>query len=93
MTVARLTLPPHFSALVGRQNCIFLAVARVRQLARVLGPVRSVLVEYRESRRAEDQEAGPVGTPGQWPVRLAGGGAAAGEISALIYPGIEKRQK
>jgi hypothetical protein len=26
-----------FLALVGRQNCVFLAVARVRQLARVLG--------------------------------------------------------
>jgi hypothetical protein len=36
MTVARLALPLHFSALVGRQNCMFLAVACVRQLARVL---------------------------------------------------------
>ncbi len=35
--------------------------------------------EYRESRRAEDQETGPVGAPGQWQVRPAGGGAAADE--------------
>jgi hypothetical protein len=41
-------------------------------------------MEYIESRRAEDQEAGPVGAPGQWPVRPGGGGAAAGKISALI---------
>jgi hypothetical protein len=34
--------------------------------------VRSVPVEYRESGRAEDQEAGPVGAPGQCPVRSAG---------------------
>lgn len=50
--------------------------------------VRSVPVVYRESKRAEDQEAGPIGAPGQWPVRRAGGagpgGAAAGDISSPI---------
>ena len=46
--------------------------------------VRSVPTVYRESRRAEDQEAGPVGAPGQWPVRPAGGGGAAGDTSSLI---------
>jgi hypothetical protein len=60
---------------------MFLAVARVRQLARVL---RVSPVEYRESKRAEDQEAEPVGASGQWSVRPAGGGGAAGEISTLI---------
>ena len=29
---------------------------------------------YRDSKRAEDKEAGSVGAPGQWPVRQAGGG-------------------
>jgi hypothetical protein len=46
--------------------------------------VRSVPTVYRESRRAEDQEAGPVGAPGQWLVRTAGGGGVAGEISSPI---------
>jgi hypothetical protein len=48
----------------------FSAVAHVRQLLRpgqVKG-VGSVPVVYSESKRAEpeDQEAGPVGAPGQW---------------------------
>jgi hypothetical protein len=46
--------------------------------------VRSVPVVYRESRRAEDHEAGPIGAPGPWPVRRAGDGGAAGEISSPI---------
>jgi hypothetical protein len=46
--------------------------------------VRSVSVVYRESRRAEDHEAGPIGAPGPWPVRRAGDGGAAGEISSQI---------
>ncbi len=33
--------------------------------------VRSVPVVYRESRRAEDHEAGLIGAPGPWPVRRA----------------------
>ena len=44
--------------------------------------VRSMVTVYRESKRTEDQEAGPVGAPGQWPVRPAGGGGAAGDISS-----------
>jgi hypothetical protein len=75
MTWALVALPPPFSALVGRQNCTFLAVARVK---------RSVHVVYRDSKRAEDQEAGPVGAPGQWPVLQAGGGCPEGNISAPI---------
>jgi hypothetical protein len=46
--------------------------------------IRSVPTAYRPSKRAEDQEAGAIGAPGQWPVRLEGGGSAAGNISALI---------
>ncbi len=39
---------------------------------------------YRPSKRAEDQEAGAVGAPGQWPVRQEGGGGAADNKSVLI---------
>ncbi len=39
---------------------------------------------YRESRLAEGQVAGAVGAPGQCPVRLMGGGDAAGNISTPI---------
>ena len=46
--------------------------------------VRTVSTVYRESKRTEDQEAGPIGAPGQWPVRPAGGGGAAGDISSPI---------
>ncbi len=34
--------------------------------------VNTITQEYRESKRAEDQEAGPVGAPGTWPARSAG---------------------
>ena len=34
--------------------------------------VKTITQEYRESKRAEDQEAGPVGAPGTWPARSAG---------------------
>jgi hypothetical protein len=61
-----------------------LYISRSRTCKAACRGVRSVPVEYRETRRAEGQEAGPVGAPGQWPVRPAGDGAAAGEISALI---------
>jgi hypothetical protein len=46
--------------------------------------VRSVPVVYRESRRVEDHEAGPIGAPGPWPVRRAGDGGEVGEISSPI---------
>ncbi len=52
--------------------------------------VRNVPAEYRESRRAEDQEAGPAERQGSGQcggtaaLRPVGGGAATGEISALI---------
>ncbi len=69
----------------GTRRAAELHVSRSRTCKAASKGVRSVPVEYRESRRAEDQKAGPVGAPGQWPVRPAGGGAAAaGEISALI---------
>ena len=40
---------------------------------------------YRPSKRAEDQEAGAIGAPGQWPVLPEGlrGGGVAGNIAAL----------
>jgi hypothetical protein len=34
--------------------------------------VKTITMEYRDSKRAEDQEAGPVGAPGTWPARPAG---------------------
>jgi hypothetical protein len=34
--------------------------------------VKTITTEYRDSKRAEDQEAGPVGAPGTWPARPAG---------------------
>ncbi len=58
--------------------------------------VGTATMVYRESRRlAEDQEAGAVGAPGQWPVRPAGSGGAAGIISTPIscfWPDIVKRR-
>jgi hypothetical protein len=36
-------------------------------------------VQYRPSGRAEDQEAGPVGAGGAWPVRPAAPAAATGK--------------
>ena len=72
----------------GTRRAVELHVSRSRKCKAASKGVWSVPVEYRlyyrVSRRAEDQEAGPVGAPGQWPLRPAGGGAAAGEISALI---------
>ena len=34
--------------------------------------IKTITAEYRDSKRAEDQEAGPVGAPGTWPARPAG---------------------
>ena len=60
--------------------------SRVCKLETACKGVRSVPVVYRDSKRAEDQEAGPVGAPGQsrWPVRQAGGCCQESNISALI---------
>ena len=41
--------------------------------------IYSVPVQYRPSCRAEDQEAGPVGAGGAWPVRPAAPAAAPGK--------------
>ena len=73
----------------------FSAVAHVRQLLRpgqVKG-VGSVPVVYSESKRAEpeDQEAGPVGAPGQWPVLPAGGGGAIADASAIMITSAKLR--
>jgi hypothetical protein len=99
MTVARLALPPHFPALVGRQNCTILAVTRVRQLARVLGVSRWSTESPggpRTKRLDQLKRSGQCGRAGP-----AGGGAAAGEISALIsaettisvYPDVLEHQE
>jgi hypothetical protein len=58
-----------------------LHISRSRMCKTAGKGVSTTSVVYRESKRAEDQEAGPVGAPGQWPVRPAG---AAGNISAPI---------
>ena len=61
--------------------------------------VRAITSEYRQSNRVEDQEAGPVGGAGTWPVRPAAGagpGGAAGmayrtgyrKNPISVYPGI-----
>jgi hypothetical protein len=43
--------------------------------------------EYRDSRRAEDQEAGPVGAPGTWLARPAGMLHIAPGIGDAVCPG------
>ncbi len=53
---------------------VHISRSRVCKLETACKGVRSVPVVYRDSKPAEDQEAGPVGAPGQWPVRQAGGG-------------------
>ena len=49
--------------------------------------IKTVTQEYRDSRRAEDQEAGPVGAPGTWPARPAGRLHIAPDIGDAICPG------
>ncbi len=66
------------------RQAVELHVARSKVCKAAGKGVRSVPVVYRESRRADDHEAGPIGAPGPWPVRRAGDGGAAGEISSPI---------
>ena len=47
--------------------------------------VRAITSEYRESNRVEDQEAGPVGGAGTWPVRPAAAGAGPGGAAGMAY--------
>ncbi len=49
--------------------------------------VKTVTKEYRDSRLAEDQEAGPVGAPGTWPERPAGMLHIAPDIGDAVCPG------
>ena len=67
------------------RRAVELHISRSRMCKTAGKGVSTTSVVYRESKRAEDQEAGPVGAPGQWPVRPAGGGSgAAGNISVPI---------
>ena len=63
------------------RRAVELHISRSRMCKTAGKGVSTTSVVYRESKRVEDQEAGPVGAPGQWPVRPAG---AAGNISAPI---------
>lgn len=47
--------------------------------------IYTVPVQYRPSGRAEDQEAGPVGAGGAWPVRPAAPAAAPGKHIDIVY--------
>ncbi len=49
--------------------------------------IKTVTQEYRDSRRTEDQEAGPVGAPGTWPARPAGMLHIAPDIGDAVCPG------
>ena len=81
MTQIQLASPPHFFSI---RRAVELHISRSKVCKAAGKGVRSVPVVYRESRRAEDHEAGPIGAPGPWPVRRAGDGGAAGEISSPI---------
>jgi hypothetical protein len=72
------------STFFGTRWAAELHISRSRACQAACKGIRSVPTVYRPSKRAEDQEAGAVGAPGQWPVRPEGGGGAAGNISALI---------
>ena len=67
----------------GTRRAAELHISRSRGCQTACKGVMSVPTVYRPSKRVEDQEAGPVGAPGAWPVRPEGAGGAAGTIS---YP-------
>jgi hypothetical protein len=67
----------------GTRRAAELHISRSRGCRAACKGVMSLPTVYRPSKRAEDQEAGPVGAPGPWPVRLEGAGGAAGAVS---YP-------
>jgi hypothetical protein len=46
--------------------------------------VQTITMQYRSSGRAEDQEAGPMGAAGAWPVRTAAP-AAPGKLYRMSY--------
>ena len=68
----------------GTRRAVELHISRSRACKAAGKGVSTATMVYRESKRAEDQEAGAVGAPGQWPVRPAGGSGAAGKISTPI---------
>ncbi len=83
MIAARTGFTGPFSGAGGLLNSIFPGASTVGQRRRV----SRITQEYRDSRRAKDQEAGHVGAPGTSPARAAGMLHIAPDIGDGVCPG------
>ena len=71
----------------GSRSAAELHISRSLHCRAAAKGITTVTQEYRDSRRAEDQEAGPMSAPGTWPAPLAGMLHIAPDIGDAVCPG------